>query len=148
MNKIIRVIISVPLSVVVTTLIAAVLTVVTAFLLQFGAVHWKSVSTAFTEAYVIAIFVTTLPALVSATVIPLLNLRPLRAAAAGAAAQALWLLMILAFFGALTNPGAGKFFIPVVTWAMCYVAGGAGSGFLCGFLSPRKVSAQGNVHLP
>lgn len=139
MNKVIRVIISIPLSVVVAILMGTLLSLAMAFLLS-GPSRPKGGPTSadFATAYAIAVFVTTLPAIVAGAVIPLFNLRPLLSAVAGASAQTLFVMVILAFFGAPTNPAFREQFLPLVAWAMCYIGAGAVAGFLCGLLSPRK----------
>lgn len=134
MNKLIRVIISVPLAIVVATSFS-------------GLFWWGSESlrrgtlvqrdVAYTW-FLISLLITILPALLTGIVIPIFNLRPLWGAVTGAAAQILLPLLVVLAFMANANPIELNSLIGIVLWAFVFGTSGAIAGFLCGLLSPRK----------
>ncbi len=99
MNKVIRLIISVPLAALVATLVATLLLLIITFF------DSASVSKGQREtAFWVSLFGTILPALLTGAVIPIFNLRPLLGAITGAAAQMLLLLVIALLMANNINP--------------------------------------------
>lgn len=133
MNKVIRVIISVPLAIVVTILLATLLTMM-APLSETGSVSKGQRETAFA----LSIFITILPALLTGILIPVLNLRPLKGAIVGAAMQ--MILLVLIVLAAIRD--LYPLLLLTAAWAFAYGISGAVAGFLCGLLSPRTKPAE------
>lgn len=135
MNKVIRVTISVPLAILVTTLLSTFLWWGTESVRRGALVPWHVVAYSW---LLLSLLITVLPALLAGALIPILNLRPLWAAATGAVAQMLLpIIFVLLMAGNFNrDPETGVGF--VVAWAFLFGTCGAVAGFICGLLSPRS----------